>query len=74
MIESTHKRCGHRIQDEQGNVAEYASINAAKRESRKLGLGTVSVVARLHNIGRVTRMFKAQSGHDIKANPMPSAA
>lgn len=73
MIEPTHKRCGHRIQDSEGHVREFASINAAKRESRKMGLGAVSNVPKLHGITGTTRMYKAKSGHDVKAAPMPSA-
>jgi len=74
MIEPTHKRCKHRIQDSDGHVKEFASINAAKRESRKLGLGAVRVVEKLHNITGTSVMYKAKSEHDVKATPMPKVA
>jgi hypothetical protein len=49
-----YKRCSNRIQDSDGRVKEFASINAAKRESRKLGLGNIAVVAKLHNVTGTT--------------------
>ena len=56
MIIVTHKRCGRRIQDEEGVVTEHPSINAAKRASRKLGLGRIVTVENLHNIKRVLQV------------------
>lgn len=54
MTEPAYKRCGNRIQDADGRVKEFHSINAAKRESRRLGLGAVSNVPKLHDVTGTT--------------------
>jgi hypothetical protein len=56
MIIPTHKRCGSRIQDEEGVVTEYVSINAAKRASRSIGLGKIVTVPKLGNITRTVQI------------------
>lgn len=61
MIEATHKRCKHRIQDPDGTVRDYGSINAAKRESRSIGLGKIENVLKLMNITKTLVMYKAQN-------------
>ena len=58
-METEYKRCKNRIQDSGGHVKDYKSINAAKRESRKLGgFREVSVVSKLHDITGSTQMYK----------------
>ena len=56
MIAITHLRCKNRIQAEAGVVTEYASINAAKRASREIGLGKIENVNKLNNITRTTQV------------------
>jgi hypothetical protein len=68
MIEPTHNRCGRLIQEipgegQKGDVHDYGSINAAKRESRKIGLGKIRTVPKLHDIGTVVIKYHAKSEH-----------
>lgn len=58
MIQPTHKRCKSRIQDEEGVVTNYGSINAAKRMSRKIGLGKIENVSKLGNITREVNLYE----------------